>query len=178
MRHLACIGLVGAGKTTVGQRVADRLGWGFMDVDAVIEARTGCSVNQLVDVGGEDAYRPLEREIVAEVMGSTDHVVLATPGGVVIDPDATSALRGGSAVTVYLRARPDTLARRLVDDPRTGSCLDLHPEDALWVLFRARDHCYADLADHVVQVDDLDLAAATDAVLGAVSSSLLRASEA
>ena len=64
VRHLACIGLMGAGKTTIGRRVADRLGWGFLDVDAVIEARTGCSITDLWQVCGESAYRPLERDIV------------------------------------------------------------------------------------------------------------------
>lgn len=168
MRHLACIGLMGAGKTTVGQRVASSLGWGFIDVDEEIAARAGCSAGELWDVGGEDVYRPLEREIVSQVLAATAHMVLATPGCVVLDADATCTIRAGSAVTVYLRARPDTLARRLLEDPRTGSVLDLHPEDALWVLFQARDRCYVDLADQVVQVDDLDVNAATSAVLTAV----------
>src|SRR3546814_14774226 len=65
VHHLACIGLMGAGKTTVGSQVAERLGWSFVDVDALLEARTGCSVGELWQAGGEDGYRPLERDVVA-----------------------------------------------------------------------------------------------------------------
>lgn len=174
VRHLACIGLMGAGKSTTGRILADRLGWSFVDVDEVIEARTGCTVGQLWEVGGEDAYRPFERDVVLEVVASPTNAVLATPGGVVLDHDATHAIETPDIVAVYLRARPETLARRIASDDQSRPLLDGHPEEALRTMFVARDHCYEDLADHVVQVDDLDPEGSADAVLDVVTGTLLR----
>lgn len=165
VRHLACIGLMGAGKSTVGRLVAQRLGWGFVDVDELIQERTGCSVGELWDAGGEGAYRPFERDIVVEVLASPDRSVLATPGGVVLDKDATHAIEAPEVVAVYLRARPDTLADRIAADEQMRPLLDDHPREAMQTMFTARDHCYEDLADHVVQVDDLGPDAAAAAVL-------------
>lgn len=174
VRHLACIGLMGAGKTTVGRLVADRLGWAFIDVDDVIEERTGCGVGQLWEVGGEEAYRPLERDVVIEVLESAECSVLATPGGVVLDRDATTAIETADVVSVYLRARPETLAARIMADERLRALVNGHPESALQTMFGARDHCYEDLSDHVVQVDDLGPEQAADAVIEVLTGSLLR----
>ncbi len=174
VRHLACIGLMGAGKSTVGRLVAERLGWAFVDVDEVIEARTGCEVSQLWDVGGEGAYRPMERDVVVEALESSECSVLATPGGVVLDHDATSAIETADVVSVYLRARPDTLAVRIMADDRLRPLLSNHPESAVQTMFAARDHCYEDLSDHVVQVDDLGPEEAAEAVIEVLTGSLLR----
>ena len=165
LRHLACIGLMGAGKSTVGRLVAQRLDWAFVDVDELIQERTGCSVGQLWDAGGEGAYRPFERDIVIEVLAAPTRSVLATPGGVVLDKDATRAIEAADVLAVYLRARPDTLADRIAADEQMRPLLDDHPREAMRTMFTARDHCYEDLADHVVQVDDLGPAEAAAAVL-------------
>jgi shikimate kinase len=174
VRHVACIGLMGAGKSTVGHLLADRLGWGYVDVDELIEQRTGCTVGALWEVGGEDAYRPFERDIVIEVLSSDERSVLATPGGVVLDKDATHAIEAGDVVAVYLRARPETLARRIGGDDQSRPLLDDHPEEALRTMFTARDHCYEELADHVVQVDDLGPGETADAVIDVLTGAMLR----
>jgi len=174
VRHLACIGLMGAGKTTVGRMVADRLGWGFVDVDDIIEARTGCTVGQLWETGGEEAYRPLEFEVVAEAVRSPERTVLATPGGIVLDRDATQTIAMGDVVAVYLRALPETLASRIAADDQSRPLLDDHPGQALKSMFVARDHCYEDLADHVIQVDDLSPEQVVAAVLEVITGTVLR----
>ena len=81
--HLALVGLMGSGKTSVGQVVADRLGLPLVDVDEAIRARTGQGVKELWERGGEAAYRPLEREVVVDSLAPGRPVVLAAPGGVV-----------------------------------------------------------------------------------------------
>src|SRR3546814_2793024 len=165
---------MGAGKTTVGSQVAERLGWSFVDVDALLEARTGCSVGELWQAGGEDVYRPLERDVVAGALRSGGRSVVAAPCDIVVDLDAASALAAADVMAVYLRAQPDCLAARISADDHLHPFLDDRPEDALRTMFVARDHCYERMADHVVDVDELDVEHATTAVLEAICSAGVR----
>src|SRR3546814_16331976 len=77
-------------------------------------------------------------------------------------------------MAVYLRAQPDCLAARISADDHLHPFLDDRPEDALRTMFVARDHCYERMADHVVDVDELDVAHATPAVLEAICSAGVR----
>lgn len=175
VRHVACIGLMGCGKSTVGRLLAERLGWGFVDVDDLIESATGCSVAELWEQGGEAAYRPLEHAIVVDVLGAFDRSVLATPGGVVLDPEAVQAIETEDVVTVYLRAEPEVLADRIARDaghPRP--LVDDHPSEVMRSMYEARDETYQDLADRVVQVDDLTPDQAANAVLHLLIGTVLR----
>jgi shikimate kinase len=166
VRHLACIGLMGAGKSSVGRLVADRLGWTFVDVDDLIEASTGCTVAELWEAGGEEAYRPLEQDIVVDALGAVRHSVLATPGGVVLDRTATGAIASEAVMAVYLRARPDTLAERIAHDQgHQRPLVDDHPSEVMRAMFAARDTSYLSLADEVLEVDDLTADQAASAVL-------------
>lgn len=169
VRHLACLGLMGAGKSTVGHLLADHLGWGFVDVDETIEAITHCTVQQLWEHGGEDAYRPFERDVVVDTLGAPDPRVLAAPGGVVLDRDAMAAISASDVVAVYLRAQPSTLARRIdLDADHQRPLVEGHAEAVMRTLFGARDRCYEQLADHTVQVDELTPEETASAVLDIV----------
>jgi shikimate kinase len=151
---VACIGLMAAGKSTVGRQVAEELDWRFVDVDTEIEARAGRTVAELADEGGEAAYRSWERLVVLEALGADDPTVLAAPGGIALDPDARKAIGGLDVVAVYLRADPDTLATRVAEDsehPRPLVGKD--PLTILRGMFRDRDATYRALADIEVQVD-------------------------
>jgi shikimate kinase len=175
VRHLACIGLTGAGKTTVGRLVAERLQWTFVDVEDLIEASTGCSVTELWEHGGEEAYRPLEQEIVTDALSAVPHSVLATPGGVVVDRPAVEALESGEVVTIYLRAGPDTLAERIArDQGRQRPLVDDHPCEVMRAMHAARDETYLSLADQVLEVDDLTADQAANAVLHLLMGSVAR----
>ncbi len=175
VRHVACIGLMGCGKSTVGRLVAERLGWGFVDVDDLIESSTGCTVAELWEQGGEDAFRPLEQSIVVDVLEAFDHSVLATPGEVVLDREAVQAIETGDVVAVYLRAEPDVLAERIAHDGgRLRPLVDDRPGAAMRSMFEARDHTYRDLADRIVQVDELTPDQAANAVLHVLVGSVLR----
>jgi shikimate kinase len=153
VRHLACIVLMAAGKSSVGRILAHELGWDFVDVDEEIEARTGSTVAQLYETGGEGAYRPLERQVVLEALATTARSVLAAPGGIAVDPDARRAIGALDVVAVYLRADPATLAARVREDQHERPLVEGDPAAVLRQMFRDRDDVYRALADIEVQVD-------------------------
>lgn len=166
VRHVACIGLMGSGKSTVGRLLAEHLQWSFVDVDDLIETTTGCTIGELWEQGGEEAYRFLEHELVVDVLGAMHHSVLATPGGVVLDRQSTHALESTDVVAVYLRAAPDVLAERIAHDHgQQRPLVDDHPGEVMRAMHAARDRTYLELADEVVQVDDLTPDQAACAVL-------------
>ena len=103
--HLALIGLMGSGKSSVGRLVAAALDLPLVDVDDAIHARTGRDVEELWREGGEAAYRPLERAVVLDALDPANPSVLAAPGGIVVDDVALAALAAPHVGVVYLRAR-------------------------------------------------------------------------
>jgi shikimate kinase len=113
-RHLALVGLMGAGKTTVGQECAARLDRPFVDTDQLVEASTGRTVAQIFERDGEAAFRELERAAVADACASPTPLVIACGGGAVIDADNRRRLRAAGLV-VWLRAAPAELSARVGD---------------------------------------------------------------
>ena len=101
---IVLIGFMGAGKTTVGHLLAERLGLPFMDTDLVIEQRTRRSVRDIFATDGEPAFRQLEHTVTAELLAGPD-AVLALGGGAVLHPETQRAL-GGHQV-VYLKVGYD-----------------------------------------------------------------------
>lgn len=161
---IVLVGLMGTGKSTVGQVLAERLGRTFLDSDRLIEARTGHTVRELWEAGGEEAYRPLERAVVVEALGAAEPVVLAAPGGVIEDTEAVRALQRGAFV-VYLRTRPETIAARLGSALTHRPLLGRAPGEMLAELFARRDHLYCDAAGMVVDADGLEPAEVVERVL-------------
>jgi shikimate kinase len=109
-RAIALVGLMGAGKSSVGRRLAARLGVPFIDTDAEIEAAAGCSISDIFATQGEAAFRAGERRVIARLLDSGP-AVLATGGGAFMDPE-TRARIAERAVSVWLRADLDTLVKR------------------------------------------------------------------
>lgn len=167
---MACLGLMAAGKSSVGRILAERLGWRFVDVDDEIEARTGKTVAELAELGGEAAYRPHERAVVVETLSSAERSVLAAPGGVAVDAAARGAIRADGVRAVYLRADPDTLAERVVeDDDHDRPLVEDEPLRVLKEMFAERDSIYRSLAQHVVQVDGRTHCEVAELVLAALA---------
>jgi XRE family aerobic/anaerobic benzoate catabolism transcriptional regulator len=102
---VALLGLRGAGKTTVGRRLARRLRRPFVELDKRVEEAAGLSLDEIFSVHGEDYYRRLEAEALERVLAEDRPLVLATGGGLVTSPGTWSRLRQG-AFTVWLRAEP------------------------------------------------------------------------
>jgi shikimate kinase len=109
-RNVYLIGPMGSGKTAVGRRLATLLGKQFIDSDAEIEKRTGVDIRYIFEKEGEVRFRERERDVIAEIT-SLDDVVVATGGGVILDPKNRERL-AGTGIVVYLETTIDTLVRR------------------------------------------------------------------
>jgi len=164
-RHLVLVGLMGAGKTTVGARCAERLARPFVDTDDLIITRAAMPFDELWRTGGEPRFRELEREVIAEVSASPDPLVIASGGGAIVDPDNRRRLRG-AGVVVWLRAPTAVLAAR-VGDGATRPLLAGDPEGALARLDAAREDAYSASADAVIDTEDRAVDEVADAVLDA-----------
>ena len=158
------IGMMGSGKTTVGRRLAAALGRPLVDSDAQVEARTGRTVREIFESDGEAAYRVLEREALVDALAGAEPSVVAAAGGVVLDPGNRAVLQEAGTV-VWLRARPEVLARRVSAGRDHRPLLGDDPLAALQRLDAERRPLYEEVADLVVDVDDLSTSQVVDAVL-------------
>jgi shikimate kinase len=155
------IGPRGAGKTALGQRVARRLGWAFLDTDRLIEAR-GRSVDAIFAAAGEAGFRALEREVIGALAPAGD-AVIATGGGAVLDADNRVHLAALGPV-IYLHASPEELVARIADSDRPA-LTDADPRSEMRAVLAAREPLYRDLADAVLDTGALDVDAATEALV-------------
>jgi shikimate kinase len=151
--HILLIGMMGAGKTTVGTTLAHELGWRYLDSDQEVQEDTGRTVPELFAEQGEAAFRAAEATALARALTGPEPTVVSVAGGAVLDP-GNRQLIASSGLVVWLRARPETLAVR-VGDGAGRPLLDGDPASALVALDRVRRPLYAELADVVVDVDDL-----------------------
>jgi shikimate kinase len=161
--RLLLIGMMGAGKTTVGRLLAGRLHWSYLDSDREIERETGRTVPEIFAEQGEHAFRAAEAKVLSEAVSGAAPVVVSVAGGAVLDP-ANRDLITRSGTVVWLRARPETLAGR-VGDGAGRPLLDDDPATALVDLDAERRPLYEGLAEVIVDVDDLAPAAVADRVL-------------
>lgn len=147
-RNIYLVGLMGAGKTTVGRQLAKRLGRSFLDSDHEIVARTGVPIPTIFEIEGEEGFRRREAQTIYEVTEVND-IVLATGGGVVINPDNRRRLRKTGWV-VYLDVPPVLLYERTRHD-RNRPLLNVpDPLARLEELYAARDPLYREIAHIVV----------------------------
>lgn len=168
MRHIVLIGLPGAGKSTVGPPLAERLGLSFIDFDAEIERRTGRSVPAIIRTDGESAFRELERMLTAE-LATADAAVLAPGGGWVTRPDTVALLRP-RAKLVHLKLTPEAAIRRLGSARLARPLLDGNdPLARITALEAARRAAYAG-ADWVVDTELLTVQRVIDVIVELVSA--------
>ena len=142
-RILALVGMRGAGKSTVGPLVAERLGWPFVEMDELILEASGLTLDQLFEMHGEPYYRRLEHETLQSVLARGGPLVLAAAGGVVNEPDSWELLCRRTTV-VWLRARPEDHWNRVVAQGDRRPMAD-NPEamEQLRALLTAREKTYA-----------------------------------
>lgn len=158
--------MMGAGKTTVGRMLAERLGCPLLDSDQMVVASTGRTVPEIFAADGEAAFRAEESRALAEAATSAGPVVVSVAGGAVLDPENRKRMREAGAV-VWLRADVETLARR-VGDGRGRPLLGDDPADALRRLDAERRPLYAEVADVVIDVDDLRAGEVVDRIVAAL----------
>ncbi|MEZ5216816.1 MAG: shikimate kinase [Ilumatobacteraceae bacterium] len=162
--HLVLVGLMGVGKSTVGRRLADRLGRVFLDSDSLIEARAGRSVRDIFAEDGEAAFRDLETEVLRDALASDVPSVIAGGGGIVVRPENREVLREGAERVVWLRAGVDTLVAR-VSQGGHRPLLDADPTGVLTRLDAEREPWYRDVAHVVIGVDGRSVDDVVEAVL-------------
>ena len=110
-RTVVLVGMMGAGKTSIGRRLAARLGVPFIDADAEIEQAAGSSIADIFSRHGEEAFRDGERRVISRLLDGPVHV-MATGGGAFLDEDTHNLIKN-NAISVWLRASLETLAMRL-----------------------------------------------------------------
>ncbi|HSA88726.1 MAG TPA: shikimate kinase [Burkholderiales bacterium] len=147
-RNLYLVGMMGAGKTTVGRMLARRLKLRFVDSDQEIEARCGVKIPVIFEIEGEAGFRAREAQAIAE-LARLDGIVLATGGGVVLAPENRRLLAERGTV-VYLRATPEHLYERVRQDRNRPLLATGNPLARLRELYRERDPLYRGIADLVV----------------------------
>ncbi len=150
---IVLIGMMAAGKTSVGRRLAQSRGWQFFDSDSQVEAITGRTVAEIWRTEGEAAFRRLEAQVLADALASGTPRVIAAAGGTVLDPGNRRLIEQHHPV-VWLRARPETLVGR-VGSGTHRPLLDEDPVGVLSSLDALRRPFYDEVADLVVDVDDL-----------------------
>lgn len=158
--------MMAVGKTSVGRRLAVARGWEFFDSDRQIESMTGKTVAEIWRTDGEPAFRRLEADVLADALASTTPRVIAAAGGTVLD-DANRRLLAQHRPVVWLRAQPEVLATRL-GTATHRPLLDEDPAGVIKTLDAIRRPLYEEVADVVVDVDDLTV----DQVVACIEAAL------
>ncbi len=138
--NLYLIGMMGAGKTTVGQLLAKHLGYGFLDTDSVITQSAGRSINELFAEEGEAAFRQLESDVLAQVCAYT-RLTIATGGGIILRTENWSYLHHG--LVVWLDVPVELLYTRLAEDTTRPLLQDADPQGKLRSLLEQRTPLYS-----------------------------------
>lgn len=141
-RAIVLVGLMGAGKSTVGRRLAGELGLAFHDADHEIEKAAGCSISDFFERFGEPAFREGERRVIARLLSGPRHV-LATGGGAFMDP-ATRAIIRRLGISVWLKADIDLLMARVLKRPTRPLLKTADPRATMERLMKERYPVYAE----------------------------------
>lgn len=169
-RHVALIGMMGSGKSSVGRALAVRSGASFVDTDAMIEGHCRRRIVDLFQELGEARFRLLERDIVCQAAEEETPAVISTGGGAVVTPANREALWRTSYV-VYLHASPEVLMSRLKRDTSRPLLRQPDPLATLRRLLQEREEHYL-AADLVVDVGQIRIRAAAQAIWTALPESL------
>ncbi|MDY6897178.1 MAG: shikimate kinase [Cyanobacteriota bacterium] len=150
--NLYLIGMMGAGKTTVGRLLASELGYGFVDTDEVITASAKKSINQIFAEEGEAEFRQLESDVLSQVSAYT-RLTVATGGGIILKRENWSYLHHG--LIVWLDATPELLYNRLKEDTTRPLLQDSNPLLKITNILKERESLYT-LADLRITLQEGD----------------------
>jgi shikimate kinase len=153
-RHVVLVGLMGSGKTTVGRRLAARLGRHFVDADAALEEIADRSIADIFEQDGERAFRDLEADTFEELLEHHEDCVIASGGGLVLRSDNRTRMRRRDVTVVLLDANPAFLASRVASKPHRPLLQGAEPARAVLDRLHAeRAPLYAEVADITVSVE-------------------------
>ncbi len=166
-RPIVMVGMMGAGKSAIGRRLAHRLGLPFVDADAEIERAAGCSIEEIFERHGEAVFRDGERRVIARLLEGPVGV-LATGGGAFMDPETRARIRS-RAITVWLKADLDTLVERVSRRTHRPLLKNGDPREILTQLVALRYPIYAE-ADITVETGNTPAAATVERVIEALAA--------
>jgi len=149
------VGPMGAGKSTVGRLIAEKLHYQFVDSDHEIEARTGASIPMIFDIEGESGFRDREEQVIDELTQRSE-VVLATGGGVVEREENRQHLRSRGFV-VYLQSPVESLIQRTKHDRNRPLLQTENPAKVLTDLMIKREPWYIEMADLVIETQQVSV---------------------
>jgi shikimate kinase len=164
--NLFLVGLMGAGKTTVGRFLAKHYECVFYDSDHEIEARTGVKIPLIFDIEGEAGFRKREEVVMTELTAKQE-IVLATGGGAVLSPINRENLRK-NGVVIYLRGTPEHLYERTRHDRNRPLLQTANPLVKLRELYKQRDPLYREVADIVVDTGRQSVSSMTRVLFGKI----------
>ncbi|UYB53532.1 shikimate kinase [Xanthomonas sp. AM6] len=157
--NLVLVGPMGAGKSVIGRRLAERFSLAFVDSDQAIVERTGASIASLFEHAGEAGFREHERAVLASVLSTPGHLI-STGGGAVLDADSRREMREHGFV-VYLRVSVASQLQRLQRDRSRPLLQRGDREQVLHALHAVREPLYREVADLILDTDHLNPAEAT-----------------
>ncbi len=166
-RTIVLVGLMGAGKSAIGRRLAGRLGLPFVDADREIELAAGCTIDEIFERFGEPAFRDGERRVILRLLGEPVHV-LATGGGAFIDPEIRAAVKA-RGLSVWLKADIELLVRRVSRRSDRPLLKREEPRVVLERLIAVRHPIYAE-ADVTVESADGPPEAMVERVIASLSA--------
>jgi shikimate kinase len=173
--NLILVGPMGAGKTSIGRRVAERLGLRFVDADVELEAQTGASVNTIFELEGEAGFRARERLLLAELCAAPGQVI-ATGGGAVLDAENRRTLARHGFV-VYLRTSIERQLQRLQRDRSRPLLRAPDRRQRLEQLAAQRGPLYREIADLEFESEHVGVGSAVEVLLAQLAQSWQRDGE-
>ena len=148
-RNIYLVGMMGAGKTSIGRLLSKRSRRRFYDSDHVIEERTGVTIPTIFDLEGEQSFRDREEAVIAE-LARLSNIVLATGGGAILRENNRQVLCS-SGIIVYLRGSVEDLWRRTRKDKNRPLLLTDNPRQKLAEIYSVRDPIYSSVADIIIE---------------------------
>lgn len=148
-KNIVLVGLMGAGKSTVGRHLAKRLRMEFYDSDGVIEERTGVSIATIFEIEGEKGFRAREEQVIEELCG-LDNIILATGGGSVISAKTRDLVQKTGHV-IYLSTTAEKLYMRIRHDKARPLMQTENPLQTLKTLLKDREPYYLEVADTIIK---------------------------
>ena len=152
MKRIVLMGFMGAGKTTIGKALAEKLSWDFIDTDAEIEKEQGRKISEIFETEGEQAFRDMETQLLKKLEKSEEQFVLSIGGGMPVREENRELLRQIGTV-VYLKATKEELVRRLSGDTSRPLLQGGALEEKVAALMAARESIYVETAHQEVVTD-------------------------
>lgn len=168
-QHIILIGFMGAGKTTVGRRLAALLGRELLDTDQQIERQAGMTINRIFETEGEASFRRRETEALRRLADRKAPAVISAGGGLPLREENREILKT-LGLTVYLRVRPETVLQRLEGDHTRPLLAGEHPEETVRRLLEERGGIYAMAASLTADTDGKSPEAIAEEIRGAMEN--------